>query len=520
MTGPLSAARRRVVLAGLMLGLFLAALDVLIVATAVPAIAGDLGNLGQVAWVFTAYLLTFTTSMPLYGKLGDLYGRKRVFQAAIVVFVGASVLAGASGSMLQLIVARTLQGVGGGGLVTLTTAIMGDIVTPRERGRYVGYTSGVWAVSSLLGPLAGGFLVDHASWRWIFFLNLPTGLAALALIGLGFAVPQRRVEHRVDYLGAGLIVAGVACLLLVTTWGGNEYPWGSPTIVGLGAAGIGLAALVLRVERRAAEPVLPLHLFRNDVVRVCAITTFLVGAANFGMAILVPLFLQVVNGADATSSGLLLMPVSVGITIASTLVGRRVVRTGRYRHYPAVGAAVFCVGLFLLTTMDQATPRALQWSFTFVVGVGLGMSTPIVVLAVQNAVRYRELGASTALATFSRSMGQAFGSALLGTVMATRLTHHLAALVPGSGLSAGRLRSRPDVIRSLANPVRHAVIEAFRLAIRDAFVVAIPIGLAGVVAALFLRHVPLRESIGDGDDEAIVAVPGHVGGEVVPELAH
>ena len=393
-SGPVQLSHREilVVFSGLMLGMLLAALDQTIVATALPTIVGDLGGLNHLSWVVTAYLLASTASTPLYGKISDLYGRKIMFQAAIVLFLVGSVLSGAAQNMGQLIGFRAIQGLGAGGLMAMAMAIIGDIVSPRERGRYQGYTGAVFAVSSVAGPLAGGFFVDHLSWRWVFYINVPIGLLALVVTSSVLRLPFVKRPHRIDYLGSALLVGAVTCLLLVAVWGGSEYAWGSPTIVGLAVAGAVLIGLFVVQERRAAEPVLPLRLFANSVFTVGSVASFLVGASMFAAIIFVPLYLQIVNGASPTESGLQLIPLMLGLIVGSVGSGRLITKFGRYKMFPVAGTATMSLGLYLLSRWDADTSRLIQVVYMAVLGLGVGLVMQVLVLAVQNAVDHRDLG--------------------------------------------------------------------------------------------------------------------------------
>jgi len=493
-TGRLTNRQLQLVFAGLMSGVLLAALDQTIVATALPTIVGDLGGLAHLSWVVTAYLLASTTSTPLYGKISDLYGRKTVFQAAIVIFLVGSALSGLAQSMGQLIAFRAVQGLGAGGLMALAIAIIGDVVSPRERGRYQGYIGAVFAVASVAGPLVGGFLVDHLTWRWAFYVNLPVGVAALLVTSVALDLPFRRSGHTVDYLGAALLVAGVTSVLLVTVWGGDRYGWGSPTILGLAAMGVLLLGAFAVQEQRASEPVLPPRLFRDPVFRVATATLFLIGVAMFGAIVFLPLFLQVVVGASATSSGLLLLPLMAGIVASSVVVGRVISRTGRYRWYPVAGTALMTIAMGLLATMDANTSRTTASWYVAVLGVGLGTVMPVMILAVQNAVDQRDLGTATSAATFSRSMGGSFGVALFGAVLASRLAHQL------PGVDPEALQASPSQLRTLPPAAHQAVVEAVAQSLHVVFLAAIPVALAAFLVVLFLRERPLRESahIGGG----------------------
>jgi EmrB/QacA subfamily drug resistance transporter len=424
---------------------------------------GDLGGIEHLSWVVTAYLLASTVVTPLYGKLGDLYGRKPVLQTAIVVFLVGSVLCGLAWNMPSLIAFRALQGLGAGGLMTLAMAIVADIIAPRERGRYQGYIQMVFVVASVAGPLLGGFFADEASWRWVFYVNLPIGAIALAVITTQLDLPRRHERHRIDYLGAALLAGALTAILLVTTWGGDRYAWTSPEILGLGAGALALLAGFVLQERRAAEPILPLRLFRDRVFVVVSATLFTATLALFAAIVFLPVFLQTVTGASAEGSGLLLLPLLVATTATTAVVGRVISRTGRYKVFPAVGLGVMGVGLLLLSTMDASTSRAVAALFMVVFGVGFGMVSQVLVLAIQNAVDRRDIGIATASANLFRGLGGAIGAAALGAVFAGHVSG-------GAGVEA-----RVDGVDAV-------------------FLVAAPVALIGMVIVLFLREVPLRQA--------------------------
>ena len=490
-----------VIFGGLMAGLFLAALDQTVVATALPTIVGELGGLDYYSWVVTAYLLSSTVATPLFGKISDMYGRRTVLHTAIVIFLLGSLLAGAAQTMLQLVIFRGVQGVGAGGLMSMTFAVIGDVVSPRQRGRYIGLLAGAWAFASVIGPLIGGFLVDNASWRWVFFVNLPVGLVALAITSSVLHLPRVRRSHRIDFEGSVLLVVGVTCLLLSLVWGGTEYPWGSPVIVGLALTGAVVVVGFVVWETRVAEPILPMRLFRSSIFSISSALGVLTGAGLFGGIIFLPLFLQVVMGVSATDSGLLLLPLTAGIVTSSVGSGRIISHTGRYRAWPIGGLALATVGMALFSTMEATTPLWLGSVYMVTLGLGVGATMQVTVLVVQNSVDYRDLGVATSAVQFFRQMGGSFGVAVYGAIMNARLASELPARIPGQalaevGLQIDQLLNSPAAIRALPPVVASGVISSLEVAVQAVFWWSVPLMLVGFVLALFLREVPLRDTVG------------------------
>jgi EmrB/QacA subfamily drug resistance transporter len=497
-----------VVFAALMLAVLLAALDSTIVATALPTITAELGGLDQLSWVVTGYLLASTISTPLYGKLGDLYGRKRVFQAAIVIFLVGSALCGQAQGMGELIAFRTLQGLGGGGLIVLAQAIIGDVVSPRDRGRYQGIFGAVFGVSSVAGPLLGGFLVDHASWRWIFYVNIPIGILALAVIAVALRVPEQRRHAQIDVPGTILLSLAAGCFVLATSLGGETYAWGSWQIVGLGVVTVIATALLIPVEKRAAEPVLPMRLFSSRVFTVAAAIGFIVGFALFGATTYLPLFLQIVTGASPTRSGLELLPLILGLLITSIGSGQLIARWGHYRPFPIAGTGIMVVGFWMLSRMDAQTSALERSLDMLVLGLGIGLVMQVLVLAVQNDVDYRDLGVATAGATFFRSIGGCFGVAICGAVFSNRLADELAKL-PGlpTALASGSVTG--DQVARLPAAERAAFVGAYADALTTVFLVCAPVAALGFLLSWLLQEKPLRRTVeATGVGEAF-AVPKH-----------
>jgi EmrB/QacA subfamily drug resistance transporter len=506
-----------VIMSGLMMGMFLAALDQTIVSTALPTIVGDFHRSDLLSWVITSYLLASTASTPLWGKAGDLYGRKRVFQLAIVVFLVGSALCGAAQNMYELIGFRGLQGVGGGGLISLVFAIVGDVIPPRERGRYQGYFGGVFGVSSVVGPLAGGFAVDSLSWRYIFYINLPLGIAALIVTNRVLKLPMRKREVQIDWWGALLLVAGVAAILLATQSGGTDYPWLSWQIVGLFALGaVGLAGFVVR-ERLAPEPILPLGLFRMQIFTVANIVSFISGVAMFGALAFLPQYLQLVHGVSATESGLLLLPLLIGLLAMSISSGLYISRTGRYRWFPLVGTILVTIGLILLTQIGAHTSLAVVGLDILVFGAGLGLFMQVLTLVVQNAVPMSQMGVATSSVTFFRSMGGAIGASALGAVLTARIAVEFPRFLPPAALAKGdsvsQLVQSPDTLDALkrTHPALHeGIIQSYSHAIDRLFLVAAAVSVLSVIAAAFIKQVQLRGS------NSSPAVPAEAGSDSVP----
>ena len=503
MTAPTSEAPRvRLIFAALMLVLLLASLDQTIVSTALPTIVGDLGGLSHLSWVVTSYLLASTIVGPLYGKLGDQHGRKPVLQTAIVVFLIGSALCGVSQNMTELILFRGIQGLGGGGLIVVTLAVIGDIIPPRDRGRYQGFFGGVFGVSTVIGPLLGGFFVDHLSWRWIFYVNLPLGILALGVIGVVFHVNVEPVSHAVDYLGAATLAGSLSLIVLFTSLGGTTYAWGSPQIVAMMIGGAALLVAFVAAERRSSEPILPLELFHNRVFVVTSAIGFVVGLALFGSITYLPLYLQIVKGHTPTGSGLMLTPLMAGLLVTSIISGQLISKFGRYKPFPIVGTAIMALALLLLSRLGVHSSTAEAAVYMLILGLGLGLVMQVLVLAAQNSVDYRNLGVATSGSTLFRQIGGSIGVAAFGAIFTNRLATELDRLLPpGAHIPA---TANPQVVAHLPAAIHGPVVRAFDDALAPVFITATGIAVVAFALTWLLREVPLRQG---REAEPPVALP-------------
>ena len=481
-----------IVLPGLLLAIMLAMLDQLVVSTALPRIVGDLGGVTHLSWVVTAYVLASTVTTPLYGKLGDLYGRKRLLMAAIVIFLIGSALSGLSHTMDQLIAFRALQGLGAGGLLVGAIATIGDLVSPRERGQYMGYMMAAMMLAMIAGPLVGGYITDSLSWRWIFYINMPIGGAALVYLFATLHLPRRKVQHKIDYLGAGLLAVATTSIVLLTTWGGTQYAWRSVQIMGLGALAVVATVGFIAAEARAAEPVLPLHVFRNRNFSLVTAMSFLLGLAMFGALTFLPLYQQTVQHLSATGSGLMLIPLMLGSTVTTLIAGRVTTRTGRYKALPIIGSGIMTVGMYLLTGLGLHTSLFTSGLYFVVLGVGMGFLMQITTLVAQNSVEPRDIGVASSSRTFFQQIGGSIGVSAFGAIFAHRLTGALSTRLPGVHLSAGGGQLNPAVLKHLPAVVKLDVFAAITHAIQGVFFWAAPSALIVFVLAWLIKEVPLR----------------------------
>jgi EmrB/QacA subfamily drug resistance transporter len=485
-----------IVLPGLLLTILLAMLDQLVVGTALPRIVGSLGGVTHLSWVVTAYILASTITTPFYGKLGDMYGRKKFFIAAIIIFLAGSALSGLSTSMAELIGFRALQGLGAGGLMTGAMATLGDLVPPRERGRYMSYMMVVMMLATIGGPLVGGFITDHFSWRWIFYINLPVGGAALVYLMATLRLPVNRVRHKIDYLGGALLAAATTAVILIATWGGTEYRWTSLEIIGLAAVAVVAVVAFLMTETRAEEPMLPLHVFRSRNFSVAMVLVFLVGLAMFGAMTFLPLYQQTVQGASATGSGLLLTPMMIGVTITSVLSGQVVTRTGRYKVFPIAGGAIMTVAMLLLTNLGADTTRVTSGLYYVVLGLGMGFMMQMVSLISQNSVQLKDMGVASSARMFFQQIGGSLGVAAFGSIFARRLTDALTTASGKSGtqvhISASGGQLDPTVVDKMSAAAKGVVFPAIAHAVDGVFWWAVPAAAVAFVLAWFIKEVPLR----------------------------
>jgi EmrB/QacA subfamily drug resistance transporter len=492
-----AAPRVRLIFGALMLVILLASLDQTIVATALPTIVGDLGGLQHLSWVVTAYLLASTVTGPLYGKFGDLYGRKPTLQVAIVVFLVGSALCGIAQNMPELIAFRALQGLGAGGLLVTTIAVVGDIIPPRERGRYQGVFGAVFGVSTVIGPLLGGFFVDNLSWRWIFYVNLPTGALAFVVIGAVFHSRANRVEHDIDYLGAALLAGGLSCIVLFTSLGGTTLAWGSGESIALMVLSVVLLTVFVFVERRASEAILPPLLFRNRTFAVSAATGFIIGLALFGSITYLPVFLQIVKEMSPTRSGLQLTPMMGGLLVTSIAAGRSISRWGRWRPFPIAGTAIAVLGMALLSRLSVSSATTSAALYMLVLGLGLGMVMQVLVLAVQNAVDPRYMGTATSGTILFRQVGGSVGIAIFGAIFANRLHGELVS----RGIHTASKTASPAAIRRLPPAARNAYADAIASALHPVFLVAAGVSVVAFLLTWLFRETPLRATVRPLDGE-------------------
>jgi EmrB/QacA subfamily drug resistance transporter len=492
-----AAPRRNVIFVAVLLGMLLAALDQTIVATALPTVVADLGGAGHQSWVVTSYLLASTVVTAVVGKLGDLFGRKTIFIIAVSFFLLGSVLCGIANSMSVLVASRALQGIGGGAIMVTATAVIGEVIPLRERGRYQGALGAVFGVTTVIGPLLGGFFTDQLSWRWAFWINVPVALVVIAVAVVAIPNLGRTARPIIDYAGIVFVGLGAVGLTLATSWGGSTYPWGSPTIVALFVGSIVALALFVFVELRAAEPILPIRLFRDPVFTVCCVLSFVVGFAMLGALTFLPTFMQFVDGVSATVSGLHTLPMVAGLLTTSMTSGIIVGRTGRYKIFPVAGTAVMAIGFVLLSRMGPDTPTVLQSLYLVVLGAGIGMCMQVLILIVQNTVDFSDLGVATSGVTFFRTIGSSFGAAIFGSLFANFLQSRVGAALAQSGAPPAAAQS-PEALHRLPHETAAPVVHAYADALDQVFLFAAPVAVVGFILALCLKQVPLRNTAASG----------------------
>ncbi len=512
--------RRNLIFVAVLLGMLLAALDQTIVATALPTVVADLGGAGHQSWVVTSYLLASTIVTAIVGKLGDLFGRKTVFQAAVVFFLVGSVLCGLSGSMTMLVASRALQGIGGGAIMVTATALIGEVVPLRDRGRYQGALGAVFGVTTVIGPLLGGFFTDHLTWRWAFWINVPVAVVVFFVAAATIPALARSARPVIDYAGIVFVGLGASGLTLATSWGGSTYAWGSPIIIGLFAGSLVVLGVFVWVETRAAEPILPIRLFRDPVFTVCCVLSFIVGFAMLGALTFLPTFMQFVDGVSATVSGLRTLPMVAGLLLTSMSSGVIVSRTGRYKVFPVVGTAVMAVAFVLLSRMDADTPMLMQSLYLFILGTGIGMCMQVLILIVQNTARFADLGVATSGVTFFRTIGSSFGAAIFGSLFANFLEDRIGPALAAGGAPPAAAQS-PKVLHQLPPEVAAPIVNAYADSLRLVFLCAAPVAVVGFIVAWMLKEVPLREmdaavaiDLGEG-----FGMPGTESPEKVLEMA-
>ncbi|WP_458319962.1 MDR family MFS transporter [Mycolicibacterium brisbanense] len=492
--------QRNFVFLAVVLGMLLAALDQTIVATALPTVVADLGGAGHQAWVVTSYLLASTIVTAVVGKLGDIFGRKRVFQVAILLFLAGSVLCGSAQSMGMLVASRALQGLGGGAITVTAVAVIGEVIPLRERGRYQGALGAVFGVTTVVGPLLGGLFTDHLSWRWAFWINVPVAIVVIAIAAVAIPALERTARPVLDYAGIVLVGLGAAGLTLATSWGGTTYGWGSPMIVGLFVGSVLALAAFVMVERRATEPVLPIRLFSNPVFTVCCVLSFVVGFAMLGALTFLPTYMQFVDGVSATASGLRTLPMVAGLLVTSLGSGVLVGRTGKYKIFPIAGTAIMALGFVLLSRMDAGTSTLIQSLDLLVLGTGIGLSMQVLILVVQNTVDFSDLGVATSGVTFFRTIGSSFGAAIFGSLFANFLDDRLPAAMAASHAPPAAATS-PQVLHGLPHAVAAPIIDAYADSLTRVFLFAAPFAVVGFVLALFLKQVPLRDTAASGSTD-------------------